>query len=100
MTTTVMGKQLEEWPVEMFNEVKKAGRSLWLASLGVVQTVDEYGRELFAGLVERGEKLELPDGGCARRSTRSGSSGFVSSAGSKSSCPGPWSASGFRPAKT
>jgi polyhydroxyalkanoate synthesis regulator phasin len=68
MTTTVMGKQLEDWSAEWADELKKAGRSLWLATLGLVQTLDEHGREFFAGLVERGERLELPDLGERLRS--------------------------------
>ncbi len=61
MTTTVMGKEVELWSSELAQELREAGRSLWLAGLGVVQVVDERGRELFAGLVERGQKLEVPD---------------------------------------
>ncbi len=61
MTTTVMGKEVELWSTEMAQELKRAGRNLWLASLGAVQVVEEQSRELFSGLVERGQKLEVPD---------------------------------------
>ena len=61
MSTTVMSKEIEHWPTELVQELKKAGRSLWLAGLGVVQVVDESGRELVSRLVERGRRLEVPD---------------------------------------
>ena len=61
MTTTVMGKELEDRTAEMAHELKEVGRNLWLASLGLVQTLEDNGRNLFAGLVQRGERLEVPD---------------------------------------
>jgi poly(hydroxyalkanoate) granule-associated protein len=39
-------------------KLKSAGRSLWLASLGVVAEVEEGGRDLFGQLVERGRPFE------------------------------------------
>jgi poly(hydroxyalkanoate) granule-associated protein len=39
-------------------KLKSAGRSLWLAGLGVVAEVEEGGRDLFDHLVERGRPYE------------------------------------------
>ena len=40
------------------DEVRSSTRKVWLASLGVVGTVEEEGQNLFGELVERGEKVE------------------------------------------
>lgn len=39
-------------------DVKNAGRSIWLAGLGVVGTVDERGRKVVSDLIERGRNVE------------------------------------------
>ncbi len=38
--------------------VKDAGRQVWLAGLGAVQSVDQGGRGLFSDLVARGRRFE------------------------------------------
>lgn len=43
---------------EVIEQVKAAGRNLWLAGLGAVAEVEEGGREIFGRLVERGRPLE------------------------------------------
>lgn len=40
------------------HEVTEAGRTLWLAGLGVARRAEEEGRDLFETLVERGRKVE------------------------------------------
>lgn len=40
------------------DEMKTAGRNLWLAGLGVVGSVDEKGREVFADWVRRGSEMD------------------------------------------
>ncbi len=43
---------------ELGQGVKDAGRHVWLAGLGAIQTVDEGGRGLFTDLVDRGRRFE------------------------------------------
>lgn len=43
---------------EVIEQVKAAGRNLWLAGLGAAAEVEEGGRELFGRLVERGRPVE------------------------------------------
>ena len=38
------------------NDLKSAGRKVWLAGLGAASSVEEGGRKLFDQLVERGER--------------------------------------------
>jgi len=40
------------------DELFSSTRKVWLASLGVLATVEEEGQHLFGELVERGEKIE------------------------------------------
>ncbi len=43
---------------ELGQGVKDAGRHVWLAGLGAIDSVDKGGRGLFSDLVARGERLE------------------------------------------
>ncbi len=43
---------------ELGRGVKDAGRHVWLAGLGAIQSVDQGGQRLFSDLVARGQRLE------------------------------------------
>ncbi len=43
---------------ELGQGVKDAGRHVWLAGLGAIESVDQGGRGLFSDLVARGKRLE------------------------------------------
>lgn len=44
--------------VKLGREARDAGRNMWLAGLGAIDTVDERGRGLFSDLVGRGQRFE------------------------------------------
>lgn len=54
------GKQIPwmESARELSEGVLHAGRSVWLAGLGSMVVAQDWGRETFEALVEKGEKLE------------------------------------------
>ena len=62
MTTKTMseGKERDAWvrAQELGQGVKDAGRHVWLAGLGALNSVDEGGRDLFSDLVARGRRFE------------------------------------------
>ncbi len=51
-------KEKEAWAQELGRGVKDAGRHVWLAGLGALQSVDQGGRGLFSDLVARGRRFE------------------------------------------
>ena len=68
MTTKKKGKIAEQAAETRWNQVeslgrgvKDAGRHVWLAGLGAVETVDERSRGLFSDLVERGQRYETKE---------------------------------------
>ena len=51
-------EQITDRIQQMNQDAKELSRSMWLASLGTVGTVDEAGRDLWSQLVERGKKVD------------------------------------------
>lgn len=54
------------------NELRKAGRRVWLAGLGAVGTVGETGWQLASDLIERGRELEKRERPSLERRFRTG----------------------------
>ena len=50
--------KFEDQARKMGEDVKKLGRSVWLAGLGAVSIAEEEARDAFQRLVDRGEKVE------------------------------------------
>ena len=46
---------------EMGEDVKKTGRNVWLAGLGVVATAEEQARDVYDRMVTKGEEFENRD---------------------------------------
>jgi poly(hydroxyalkanoate) granule-associated protein len=60
-TTRSIQERIREFPQDLLNrgfQMAGAGRDVWLAGLGAVDTAQEEGSNLFNDLVKRGEKLQ------------------------------------------
>ena len=61
MKTTEKAKSAFDGMKQVGDDVKKAGRSMWLAGLGMVAYAEEEGRGLIDKLVDKGESFEKSD---------------------------------------